>query len=76
MRPRIATSPAAITLPREAKEWAVRRRPNLPVRYSAYPTTMMKADPDGAGEPGSTEGPVRSTTQPERKGVLRSARRR
>lgn len=74
MRPRTATSPTTITLPREVKEWAVRRGLNLPATFSAYLAAMMKADPDGAGEPGSTEGPVQGTTHPERKGVQRSAR--
>ncbi len=61
MRPGTASSPTAITLPREAKARAVRAE-------------HMKADLDGAGEPGSNEGPVQGTTQPERKGVQRSAR--
>ena len=74
MKPGTATSPTAITLPREAKEWGVRRGVTLPATYSAYVASMTRADLDGAGEPGSTEGPVQGTTHPERKGVQRSAR--
>lgn len=74
MRPRTATSPTAITLPAEAKAWAVSKGVNLSATFSAYLTGMMKADPDRAGKPASVDGPVRSTTQPERKGVQRSAR--
>ncbi len=70
MKPTTATSPTAITLPREAEARAVRTG----VHLSAYPAEMMKADLDGAGEPGSNEGPVQGTTQPERKGAQRSAR--
>ncbi len=71
MRPTTATSPTAITLPREAEARAVRTG----VHLSAYPAEPMKADLDGAGEPGSNEGPVQGTTQPKRKGVHRDARR-
>ena len=74
MRPGTATSPTAITLPREAKAWAVRKGVNLSATFSACLTEMMKADPDRAGKPASVDGPVRSTTQPKRKGVQRSAR--
>ncbi len=74
MRPRTTTSPTAITLPLEAKARAVRKGVNLPATFSAYPTEMMKADPDRAGKPASVDGPVRSTTQPKRKGVQENAR--
>ena len=74
MRPRTATSPTAITLPAEAKAWAVRRGLNLSATFSAHLAAMMRADLDGAGEPGSNEGPVQGTTQPKRKGVQRNAR--
>ncbi|MEN6341108.1 MAG: hypothetical protein ABFC89_00960 [Methanospirillum sp.] len=74
MKPRTTASPTAITLPREAKAWAVRKGVNLSATFSAYLTEMMKADLDGAGEPGSNEGPVQGTAQPEWKGVQRSAR--
>ena len=73
MRPVIRTSPTAITLPREARAWAVRTGVNLSTTFSAFLTEMMKADLDGAGEPGSTEGPVQNTTQPKRKGVRNRA---
>ncbi len=73
MKPGTRTSPTAITLPREAKAWAVRTGVNLSATFSAYLTEMMKADLDGAGEPGSNEGPVQNTTQPKRKGVRNRA---
>lgn len=76
MRPNTVMSPTAITIPAEGTARAVRKGLDLPATFSAHLAARMKADLDGAGEPGSTEGPVRSTTQPERKGVLRSARRR
>ena len=75
MRTRTATSPTTITLPREVKEWAVRGGLNLPATFPAYLAAMMKADPDGAGEPGSTEGPVRNPTRPKQKGVYQGVRR-
>lgn len=75
MRQGTATSPTAITLPAEAKAWAVRKGLNLSATFSAHLAEMMKADLDGAGEPGSNEGPVQDTTQPKRKGVHRRARR-
>lgn len=74
MKPGTATSPTAITLPREAKAWAVRKGVNLSATFSAYLTEMMKEDPDRAGKPASVDGPVRSTTQPKRKGVQKDAR--
>lgn len=74
MKPGTATSPTAITLPREAKEWAVRRGVTLPATYSAYVASMTRADLDGAGEPGSTEGPVRNPTRPKQKGVHQGVR--
>ena len=54
---------------------AVRTGANFSAMFTAYPAEIVKADLDGAGEPGSNEGPVQSTTQPERKGAQRSARR-
>ena len=74
MRPAPGTSPNAITLPREPKARAVRTGVTLPDTFSAYLTEMTKIDLDGAGEPGSDEGPVQNTTQPERKGVQNGAR--
>ncbi|MEN6340960.1 MAG: hypothetical protein ABFC89_00205 [Methanospirillum sp.] len=74
MKPRTATSPTAITLPAEAKAWAVRKGMNLSAAFSAYLVELMKADPDRAGTPASTDGPVRSTTLPKHKGVQESAR--
>ena len=55
------TSPTAITLPGE--DMARARR-----------AEQMKADLDRAAAPGSNDGPVRGTTQPDRKGVQRNAR--
>jgi hypothetical protein len=74
MRPKTATSPTAITLPREAKAWAVRKGVNLSATFSAYLAAMMKADLDGAGKPGSNDGPVQGTARPERKGAEKGAR--
>ena len=74
MKPRTATSPTAITLPTEAKARAVGKGMNLSATFSAYLTELVKMDPDRAGKPASVDGPVRSTTQPKRKGVQESAR--
>ena len=75
MKPGTATSPTTVTLPQEAKEWGARRGVTLPATYSAYVASMTRADLDGAGEPGSTEGPVQGTTRPKRKGAEKGARR-
>ena len=71
MREKTATGPTAVTLPAEGKARAERRGLDLPAHLAA----SMKADLDGAGEPGSNEGPVQGTTRPKPKGVQRSARR-
>lgn len=74
MKPRTATSPTAITLPWGARARAVRRGLNLSASFSAHLAELMKASLDRAAAPGSNGGPVQGTTQPERKGVQRSAR--
>jgi hypothetical protein len=75
MRPGTATSPTAITLPAEGKARAERKGLDLPATCSAHIAAKMKADLDGAGEPGSNEGPVQGTTRPKRKGAEQRARR-
>lgn len=45
-------------------------KPNAP----AYPAAMMKTDLDGAGTPGSTDGPVQSATRPKHEGAEKGAR--
>jgi len=74
MKPGTARSPTAITLPTETKEWAVRRGVNLSATFSSYLAAMMRADLDGAGMPGSDDGPVQGTTRPKRKGAEEGAR--
>jgi hypothetical protein len=74
MKPTTATSPTAVTLPAEGKARAVRKGLDLSATFSAHLAKLMKADLDGAGEPGSNEGPVQGTTRPKPKGVQRSAR--
>lgn len=73
MKPGTATSPTAITLPREAKAWAVRAGVNLSATFSAYLTELMNADPDRAGRPASVHGPAR-TPRPKRKEAEEGAR--
>ena len=59
---------------REAKAWAVRRGVNLSATFSAYLAAMMRADLDGAGKPGSDDGPVQGTTRPKPKGAKEGVR--
>jgi hypothetical protein len=73
MTPGTGTSPTAVTVPREAEVGSVRTGATLSATRSAERLEVMKTDPVGAGEPGSRTGPVRSTTQPMRKGVRNRA---
>jgi hypothetical protein len=75
MRPGTATSPTAITLPAEGTARAEQKGLDLATAFSAHLAAMMRADLDGAGEPGSNEGPVQGATRPKRKGAEQRARR-
>ena len=52
----------------------MRRGVNLSATFSAYLAAMMRADLDGAGMPGSDDGPVLGTTRPKRKGAEEGVR--
>ncbi|NLX49155.1 MAG: hypothetical protein GXY82_04640 [Methanospirillum sp.] len=64
MRPGDEPSPPAITLHREAMEPAVR---TLAAPSSAYLAATMKHNLDGAGKPGSDDGPIQHPHQPKRR---------